>query len=105
MAQLIECRLRDAEINRRIGAPEPVQVAVAKPAHIFGAEDGGAFEQPAFVEDQRVAAARAHAEHISIRVDPAAFGFARQQQDDAGRRVGRALRICHHQDEIGRFEH
>ena len=78
-AQFIEGRLRDAEINRGVGAPEPVQIGVPERPHIVRAKHRRAVRQPAFIENQRVAAGRAHAEHIPIRVDAAPLRDARQQ--------------------------
>jgi hypothetical protein len=43
--------LRDAEIDRGVRAPEPVQVGVAERPHIVRAKEGSAFRQPAFVQN------------------------------------------------------
>src|SRR5580704_611157 len=42
-AQLVERGLRDAEIDRGVRAPEPVQIGVAEGSHIVRAEDRSAF--------------------------------------------------------------
>src|SRR5580700_1951771 len=85
--------------------PEPVQIGVAERLHIVRLKHRGAVRQPAFLEDQRVDAGRAHAEYIPVRVDATPLGPAGQHQDDAGRRTRRLVRMSHHQHKIGRFEH
>ena len=82
--QLVERGLRDAEIDRGVRAPEPIQIGMAEGSHIVRAEDRSAFRQPTSVEYQGVAAGRAHTQHVPVWIDAAPLGQARQHQDDPG---------------------
>jgi hypothetical protein len=66
LAQFVERRLRDTEVDRSVRAPEPVHVSVAEPPRVVRAKDGSILRHPSFLQNQRVAAGRAHAEHIPI---------------------------------------
>jgi len=83
-AQLVKRGLRDPEIDRGVRAPEPVQIGVAEGSQIVRAEDRSAFRHPTSVEYQRVAAGRAHTQHVPVWIDAAPLSQARQHQDDPG---------------------
>ena len=104
-AQLVIRRRRDAEIHRRIGPPEPVQMRQTERPDVVRAEHDRLVRHAAILEYQRVAARRAHAEHVPVRDDPPPGASRRDQQQDAGRRRRRILGIGEHHHVIGRFEH
>src|SRR6516162_643753 len=78
LAQFVECRLCYPEIDRRVRAPEPMQIALAQPAHIVRAQQDGAIRHKTFLEDQSVTARSAHPEDIPVWVDAPPAGSRRQ---------------------------
>ena len=101
----VVCRHRQTEIDRGVGAPEPVEVRQPeRPCVVRSIHDRG-LGHATIVQHQGVAAGRPHPQRVPVRIDAPAGGATRYQRQHAGGRVGGCLRIDQHQHVIGCFQH